>query len=421
MPSHADPREFAFTVETTFAEVQSDWTANGIPVYVIEPDAPLERAHLDNENIRPRRLFVHDYVHGLRSGSTMSWGHYLTAAGVSAAEATQAVATAESTIYHSALGGRTLGWSIGLAGTGTAAIPEVDADPGFVAGDWGFFYDTSGSTGEFRRIESIAAGPPVALTLLEALSFTPDDAADVLHAVIAVYPDEPALNDYSDPNHTTLGVLVQGEDIDDVYVGQGCKPAMSIEAITAGEPVKASIEAMVTTYPDAMPAKQTLTGTPSGIAPVVASIGTATTIRLGDFGGALAGVDCRGSVEVELAYAWDPVQGPCGTEGVKGYIGTGLGEAMVTITVAIDDDFDVDEFAETKKHLMIQVGDQPTNAIAIYWPRLEFAEKPVRVDEGGTTSMTLKFRAQEDTASIAGLTGDDIAQRRAPVIILMAA
>ena len=85
MTSHADPREFAFFVESTFAEVQSDWTANGLPVYVIEPDVTgIERAHLDNENIRPRRLFVHDYIHGLRSGSTMSWGHYLTAAGVSA-------------------------------------------------------------------------------------------------------------------------------------------------------------------------------------------------------------------------------------------------------------------------------------------------------------------------------------------------
>ena len=417
--SHANPRQFAAFVESTFAETQSDWPSNGLQAYVIEPSVEgVEVAMLDSENISPRRMFVHDKIQGLKSGSTVSWGHYLTAKGTSAAEAAQATATTESTIYHAALGGRTLGWSIGLDGIGTVSAPGTNADPGFVPGDWGFFYDNSAATGEFGRIESATA---TAVTLLWDIGFTPDDAADVLHAVIAVYPDEPAMNSHADSNAKTLGVLIQGEDVDDVYELRGVKPTMSIEGLTMGEPVKVSIEGMVTTYPDAMPAKQTFTGTPSGVAPGVVATGTASTVKLGDFGGALSGVDCRGTIEIDLGYGWEAVTGVCGTEGVKGHIGTGLGEGGVKLTVAIDDAFDVDLFAETKKHLLIQIGDQPTDAVAIYWPNLEFKEKPKRVDEGGTTSMTLVFRAKEDTASTSSNTGDDIQQRRAPVIILMAA
>lgn len=416
--AHVDPREFFFFVESTLAETQSDWTTNGRPVYVLEPNVEgIEIAHLPNDNITPRRLFVHDFVHGLKSGSTVSWGHYLTASGGNAAETSQAVTTDQSTIYKACLGGETLGWSIGLDGAGSSAAPGIDADPGFVAGMWGFFYDASAGVGEHRRIESATA---TVATLHEALTFTPD-AADVLHATITVYPDEPSMNDHTDANHTTLGVLIQGEDVDDVYEMRGVKPALSVEALTAGEQVKVTVEGMVTDYPDAMPAKQVVAGTPSGISPLVASIGTTTSVRIGDFGGALTGVDCRGSIEIDLGYTWAQETGVCGHEGVKGHIGEGLGEGGVTLIVAIDDDFDVDEFALTKKHLHIQIGDQPTDAISFYWPRLEFKEKPKRVDEGGTTSMTLAFRAQEDTASISGLSGDEIAARRAPVSIIMTA
>ena len=417
--SHAAPREFFYTVETTANETQADWPSNGQPVYVIEPSVEGFTIDVrDSDNIAPRRQFIHEEIHGLRSGATMSWGHYLTAKGSNAAETAQATADDVATIMQAGLGGMSLGWSIGLDGAGSATTPGTDADPGFAAGDWGFFYDDSGAVGEFRRIESSTA---TTVTLFEDLTFTPDDAADVLHAVIAIYPDEPALSSHADANYNTLGVLIQGEDVDDVYAGRGVKPTITIESITAGEEVKIKCEAKVTTYPDAMPAKQTVAGTPSGIAPLVASIGTTSSVRLGDFGGALAGVDCRGSIQIDLGIDHDPIMGVCGTEGVKGYIGTGLGTAKVTLTVAIDDAFDVDFFAKTKKHLMIQIGDQPTDAIAFYFPRLKWASKPKRVDDQGTTSMTMEFVCMEDTADSSGNTGDDIAQRRAPFIILRAA
>lgn len=419
MPSHALPREAAVFVEASLAEAQADWDANATEIFVIEPDVTgVTQGNLDSENIRPRRTFVHDMIRALKSDSTFTTQIYMTASGVNAADQAQAVATIQSDIMLAALGGRKLGFRADISG-GTAAAPQITTDPGFQPGDWIFAFDTSAGVGEFARIETITGVGPFDLNLLFPLSFTPD-GTDVAHAVIMVYPGEAALNDHSDANHTTLGWLVQGEGAPDVFELRGCKPAMELEGITAGEPVKATFEHGVVDWTTAPP-KETFTTAPAGIAPTTVGTGKTAKVKIADFGVAPADVDTRGTLTVNFGIGWDQDRGPNGCEGVHGYVATGVGEGGPQLTVDDDNVYDTDWRDEVKKNLYVQVGDQTTDAWGVYWPRLEYRATPTRVDEGGLTSAQLDFRAQEDTASITGLAGDEIEKRRAPFMIMIVA
>ena len=416
--AHVIPRDARFTVETTFAENQADW-GNGAPIKIIEPSFDLTREEADNENITPRRQAVLDPVPGLKSGSTFAHSMYMTASGVNAADQGTAVATNESEILLAALGGRTLGLRADLDGGGSAAAPTVATDPGFANGDWVFGWDDSASTGRFVRIDNVGASPT--LTLLDPLLAAPT-ADDVLYACITSYSDELS-HDHTSANYTTLGWLVQGEHVDDVFAMRGCKPTVSIEGIAAGERVKYNLEYLVAGWPDVQPTKAAL-GDPSGIAPLTVATGAKATILIADVGSPLAAVDCRGSVDIELGVSWGQLMGPCASangEGVKGYISE-ITPATLTLRVAFDDVAFVAEYlAGTKKHCLIQIGDQPTNATAIYFGNLEYMARPQRADEGGETITELVFRAQEDPGDTTGLTGNDLAQRRAPFVLLATA
>lgn len=422
MPAHALPRRVAVRVEASLADVESDWDTNGTEIYVIDPDVSgVTQAALVNENIQDSRLNPHEYILGLKSDTTFTCSMYVTAPGVSASEDAQAADTALAKILKASWGGHSLGYAAGIAG-GTASAPELDADPpaAIIGGTYGFFYDTSGSTGVFRRVESIATAT---LTLLENLPFTPDNGgADVMHAVIVLYPNEDALNNHDDANHTTLGWKVQGTDTEDNYVVRGAKPSIGEISITAGEPVKIQATHKCVTYEDT-PAATSFTDDPEGEAPNVPGVGTTTTARLGAFGGSMSSVDCYGSITFTPGIDHDKVMGPNGTggEGVHGYVGTGLGESTLEIVVPYDNAYDTAWKNRTKYHFMVQVGDQPTNAWGLYCPRLEMKEKPQRVDEGGITSHRLLFRCLRDTAAITDLEGDEIELRRAPWVVLLAA
>jgi hypothetical protein len=413
--AHALPRDAAVTVEATFGEDQTDWPTNGAPIKIIEPDFELTRNEAENENITPRRHAVLDLVPGLKSDSTLSHAIYMTASGVNAVDQAPAAATTESDILRSALGGRTLGFRADLDGGGSAAAPTVATDPGFVNGDWAFGWDDSASAGRFVRIETIA--PALTLNLLDPLLDAPT-ASDVLYACITVYSDELA-HDHTSANYTTLGWLIQGEDTDDVFAMRGCKPAVSIEGITAGERIKYTFDYLVADWPDVMPAKQSLVGAPSGIAPLTVGTGSKATVLIADVGSPLAAVDCRGTIEVELGVTWEKLMGPCSdVQGVKGYISS-IEPATLTLRVAFDDVALVAEYlAGTKKHCLLQFGDQPTNATGIYFGNMEYMMRPQRVDEGGETITEIVLRALEDEADTTGLTGDDLAQRRAPFVLL---
>lgn len=422
MPAHAMPREAAVKVEASFAETVSDYDANGTEIYVINPDVSgVTQATVANENIRPRRLYEFDLIHALKSDATFSCEIYMHATGVNAAEAAAAADTIQAKILKSACGGHDLGACEGIA-SGTAAEPVVEAGKGasYVAGDWGAALDTSAGTVEFARIESIDADT---LTLLWDLGFTPDaGGADTFGAVITIYPNEDALSNHDDANHTTLGWLVQGEDSEDVYELRGCKPTLGAITITAGEPVKLQLAHKVVTYAEA-PSAVTFSSAPSGSAPNVPGTGSTTTVKLGAFGGALSSVDCYGAITFTPGIEHEKAGGggPNGVEGHHGYMASSVGPATLELIVPFDNAYHTAWAAKTKYHCMIQVGNTSTTAWGIYCARLEFAERPQRVDEGGVTGHRLLFRCLEDTASVSGLTGDNIDKRRAPWVLLIAA
>lgn len=419
MPAHSSlPRTAACVAETALAEAQTDWDGDATELYVIEPNVEaVAQTLVENANIVPRQTYKHRMVKGLKSDATFSCSLYPTAKGTNAAAEAAATATIESTIMLAAVGGRDLGYAVGISG-GVAATPEFDADPGYVAGDFGFFYDSSAGVGEFRRIESMAAGPPVAATLFEALSFTPADGDDV-HAVIDVYPNEDAIENHADANHKTLGWKVQGRDPEDAYELRGCKPTMGAVGIVAGEPTVIEFAHKVVTWAQT-PAPTTWTSEPSGEAPHVPGVGATCSVRLGTFGGALAEVAARGTITLTPGIEHEHDKGPNGVEGVHGYSGT-IGDATLELVLEYDADYIDDFVSGTLKHCLIQVGDTPTTAWAIYCPRLEYSAEPARVDEAGMTSIRVTLRCLEDTASVSGLTGDDIDKRRAPWHLLFAA
>ena len=418
MTAHAMPREASFRVETALGdtETEADWPGNGTEIYVIEPDITgVERQVLENTNISEARLNPHQSILGLKSEAAYSHGIYLTAKGTSAADTAQATASGLMTILKSAVGGLDLGYRDGLSG-GSAAAPEVDADSGtYVAGDWGFFYDDSAGTGEFGRIESKAA---LALTLFWSLGFTPG-ASDVMYAVADVFPNEPALNNHDDADHTTLGWFVQGEHAEDAFELWGCKPALGDITVTAGEPVAPTLSYIVTSYENT-PSKVTFNTTPSGVAPTVPGTGTTCTIKMGDLAGALASVDARGSLVFKNGITWAKVQGPNGLEGNHGYVCTGV-QALLELTVEYDNAYLTKFHAGTLQHVMIQVGNTPTTAWGIYIPRAEFFVEPKRDAEGDVTSSKLVLRCLKDTASVTGLSGNDIDKRKAPWHLLFTA
>jgi hypothetical protein len=423
MPAHAEPRDAAVRVETTLADTESDWDANATEILIIDPNVEgVDQDNIESKNIKQRLQSVHPMIRGLKSNSTFSHGMYMHAHGSSAAEAAAATATIQHTILKAALAGQDLGYAAGLSG-GDVTNPTIDADPGFVAGDFGFYYDTDAGAGEFGLIDSISM---TTLTQRWDLGFTPDGGgADVLHAVIDIYPNEDGLVDHDDANHITLGWKVQGMNSEDVYELKGCKPALGEVSITAGEEVVLKFDYGVVDWTSSQSAT-TFTSTYSGRAANIPGSGSTCSIKIGDFGSGLTEVDVRGTVTFRPNIGHDKVMGPNGLEGVHGYVGTGLGTAQIEIVVEYDNAYDTDwdnhvAGTPTLKHLLIQIGDTPTTAWGIYFPRLEYFAKPKRADEGGVTSHRLVFRCMEDTASVSGLTGDDIAKRRAPFHILIAA
>lgn len=411
------PRTAAVFAESTLGETQSDWDGNATEIYVIEPNVEgVTQAILDNANIRPRQQAWHRKIHGLKSESEFTCGMYLHAKGTNAAEAAAATGTIQHTVLKAAVGGLDLGYAAGLAG-GTASAPDVDADPGYVGGDFVWAKDATTGLVELVRIESIAT---TTLTLLGDLSFTPDvGGADTLHAAIDVYPNEDAVENKSDVNHVTLGWKVQGRDTEDVYELRGCKPTLGPIAITAGEPVQIELAHKAIEWAQT-PTATTWTSAPSGEAPHVPGVGTTCTVKLANFGSALAAVEVRGTLTFTPGIEHERIMGPNGTEGVHGYSGV-FSDPTLELVLEYTDDYDDEFVAKQLKHCMIQVGNTSTTAWGLYFPRLEYMAKPVRVDEGGVTSVRVMLKCLEDTASVSGLSGDDIDKRRAPWHLLFCA
>src|SRR5688500_3869191 len=130
--------------EMTFGTAPADWDASGIPFLCVDPQVEgLQREMLENANYRQRALASYPLVKSIKNGA-IAFGVYARGSGTVAAEDSNATTFALAQFIKNAWGGIRLGYATGIA-SGSAAAPVVDAGEGaeYLAGDFGFFYDTS--------------------------------------------------------------------------------------------------------------------------------------------------------------------------------------------------------------------------------------------------------------------------------------
>jgi hypothetical protein len=425
MTSHAIPRQIALYVETAFVTGgPADWSNNGTYVYAIDPDvSSVVQASTANENNQLRARAFHPNIRTLRNGN-LSFSMYMHGKPTNAAEAAAATTYHLAELLQAALGGKDLGWSAGVVTSGTELATEIelDTDPGFEQGDW-VYYKSAAGVGEFYRVESVAGAAPVILTVDRDVHVAVIDRSvnDTLHAVIDCYIHQQSTTQPAHAQHKTMQFLVQGQDDEDVVIAKGCKPQVTIEPITAGEPTRLSFDVLVTTFEGADEALKEDFGAavPVGEAGVVAGIGTTCTFKLADFGSPLATVTQIGAITVEPGVAYERIQSATGHEGVIGHIDS-LEDTTLEVMVEFDADYNLEYRAGTLKHALIQVGNS-TNAWGVYLPKLEYATEPVRGEEGNVTTSNLSLRAMENSASLGSLTGDSAWKWRSPMHVLLVA
>lgn len=427
MVAHELPRKVALYTETAFVTGgPADWSANGTYFFVTAvDDSGVVQATVPNENNRIRPHYTHDHIR-TRRVSSFSLETYLHANPTNAAEAAAATTFHLAELGLAALGGRDLGYAIGAASSEAEETDEVelDSDPGYAQGDWIYLKDANG-TGQFYRVEAIAAGPPVTVTLDRDRHFTVDTGgADTVRAVIDCYIHQYAATQHDHASHKTMQFIVQGDLSEDVKVHKGCKPTLNVEPITPGQPLKLSYEVNVTTFEGADEATADDFGnaTPVGEAPLVPGIGTTHRVWLADVGSPLAEVTTRGAITPNLGIAYTPVEGlgSGAPEGVAGYVLDITQDTTVELMVNWDADY-VSEFRSgQRKHMLIQVGTGD-DAVGLYFPALEYAAEPTRNGEGSLTSAALSFRAHENAASPGSLTGDNLEKWRSRVHLLFTA
>jgi len=422
MVAHALPKQIALFQETAFVSGgPSSWANDSTAFYAIDPDVSgIAQVSLENENIRPREYANHKMILGLRN-TEFQFGTYMHGSPANAAEAAAATAFHLSVLLKSALGGADLGYGIGIASSEAelAAELEIDSDPGYAVGD--FIFAGSVADGhQFYRIVSIAAGPPVTLTLDRDKHWTPDTGgADRAYSVIDCYIHQAASSQHDHANHTTMQYQMQGQGGDEVWILKGCKPSLSVEGIAPGEPTKLTFANMVTTFEFEDASKATFAAAPVGEAGNVPGVADTTLFLMANKGSPLASVRSIGSISVTPGLGYDRVTGPNGFEGTHGHIGN-LGVPTLEVMVEFNKTYATEYRAQTEQHVLIQVGNT-VGAFGVYYPQCEYSQEPARSDEGGLSTATLAFRARENQDSIGALTGDNLEKFRSPFHILIVA
>lgn len=426
MTTHALPRQLALYVETAFVSGgPADWSSNGTYFYAIDPDTTgVVQASVANENNQLRARAFHPNIRTLRNGN-LSFSMYMHGSSTNAAEEAAATTYHVAELLHAALGGKDLGYSAAVESSGTEEENEIEitTDPGYEQGDW-VFYKSAAGVGEFYRVQSKTGAAPVVLTVDRNVHVAVADRSesDTLHAVIDCYIHQRSTTQPSYAQHKTMQFLVQGEDDEDVVWAKGCKPQVTIEPITAGEPTRLSFDVLVTTFDGADEATKEDFGnaTPVGEAGIVAGIGQTCSFKMANFGSPLAAVTQVGAVTVEPGVAYERIMSAAsGYEGVIGHMDT-LEDTTLEVMVEFDKDYNTEYRAETKKHALVQVGNG-TDAWAVYLPKLEYATEPVRGDEGNVTTSNLSLRALENDASPGSLSDDSLWKWRAPLHLLLVA
>lgn len=396
-------------------------SADGSALTITEIDVSgMQQAVTPNKNIKERAFATRADLLALKSAGTWTFSRYMHGGTASAAEGAQAaLAPDQDTLFKNYLGGIQRGYAAGLSG-GTAAAPTVEAGQGsanFGNYEWVFAYDTSATTGYFRRVKSWATDTAT-MDDGHDLPFTPDGGgADVFHAVVSYYLDRPALIDRADGNHTTLTFYIKGDSSDDTFEPKGCKVSITFGAIEQGIPTEYSCSVKIVKFDNENETAPTLATAGTGANGQVVGSGDDTLVSWANHDAALADLEVW-TVQPNTGVDHSQEMGPNGEEGVHGYTATGFDETGVTITLPYSDDYAAEFRAETRKHLLVQVGTSPLNSWFIYFPRLAYAANPSRAGEqADLTGATLELKALENDQSTSGLTADEIEWMKSKIVI----
>jgi hypothetical protein len=389
MPQTARECTCALFQETTFGEGPTNWDADAAvrEFLPIDPDwSELREGVVENRNARRRAFAPYPKLPALRNG-TFKFGIYAAGRATTVAAGVQSTTDAHSIMLRNAWGGLRLGYATGVVDDSTTA-PEVTAAAGanYPAGSAFFAVDAAGS-GQFALVGSVAGD---VLTLRTAL----DNAPASIGAAVALFPHTRALTNRAHASHTTLSLYFRGEHTEDSAIGLGCKLNVTgLENTQAGGDASWAIEGMARDFQTETADRAALTGVPEGpTGPIVGRAGTA--VRIANVGtAALVDVGAY-TFAFTPGIANAPVPG-MGEQGRLGYHSPGTEDTTLTVTVPYDAAWIEDFRAGQHKHVMVQVGDQPGDAYAIYLPNAEIAEDPKRGADADETSMTLVFRARE--------------------------
>ncbi len=416
-------RELRYQVEATFGTLPAAWSSGIVfecEDYNVEG---LQRANIDNLNMRQRPLATRPKVLSLANGAI---GFKVPMHGRLTAVADDARATITTPnepiadFMQCAWGGVRLGYRTIIA-SGSAAAPVVEAADGaqYEAGDWGFFVDVSADAtrGYFRKILSIATDT---LTFFGGhdLPFTPA-ASDILGATIQFYPYSAALTNPRHASHTTLSFLDFGELADDARQALGTKINLTaVEGLAPGEAGKLVFEGLVTQL-DNDAVTPPSAGVPIANTPIATATGDDTFVYISVVGATLTAIEAQGTT-VTPGIVSQPIPQVGGLEGRAGYtLSAGSADApMIEITVDYDDAWMTGYDAGTRYQILIQVGTLPGDAYAWYAANCELVEDPQRTTTTDLATSTLKFRCLESAVSTAA-TGTALEKVRAKIEFVM--
>lgn len=426
MVANAIQRTVAIDREGTFQDpAAKNWdalTANGYLIYVFDlDDSGIKQAIVRNKNLKQRSAATNAPILGLKNHD-YSFGKYWNSLSTGfAAEAAQATRIGQDEVLLNAFGAEVRGFAAGIAG-GTAAAPTVDAAHGnnLVKYGWSFFYDLSATDGFFRQYASIADGGGGADTLTmvagHTLPFTPDPGgADVAYACVHHHPDWDVLEDHTAAGKTSLTTFLKGRHAEDNFESKGVQLTVDMGPIEQGVPAEFKITLLGSNFTHEGISQPALAQAVSGGPGRVVGRGVSTMCHFANAGALLATQNFWGAITITLGVQHDRVTGPNAPEGVHGH---GVTEeahdaTMVEVTVPFDDNWSTDFRAETKKHLLIQIGTKLVeDPKFIYFPKLAI-EDVVEVSVGGRRGTKITMRAMESDEPITGLTATEAHRARA--------
>lgn len=406
------PSSLAFYIESTpgtgpanaaaWNTAMGSLTTGGRVRHIAESVDPSSFVQTMLEDMRSFDDSVMDHsqkVLGIKGGVDFSSDHYLHGLEVTTADATQAAATALSTVLAHVLGGsqRTNRTAISAGSSTTATVASTT---NITLGSIVAIVDTSAGDGIAypRRVTDITGS---VLTFDEALPFT-IASGDICHAAITLFFDEDELE-----NPTTWSWLLSKGRTGSVANWEARGTASGLESIELGRnglPI-AKLKHLVASYatPEALSEVTWSDLTPDGAAPQ--HVGTRTTVWLQDYGTTTA--NGQHASEFKFSPGGTPVPIDTLTEvetGMPGRAGYSIDsdDSMIDLTVVpLANAHFTAHLAGTLKTVRLAKNAAPGLGWCVGFPRCEIAATPSHAAVGPVRGQKLSLRALRDTTTVA--------------------